>query len=86
MTSSWQTAVIRDEVVDFVCEWAGRATIGKQEMLMRIGIGTSKFYDWESRYGEDNRHNGQIPRRGWLEEWEREAILLYNDEHPEEGY
>jgi hypothetical protein len=41
MTSSWQTAVIRDEVVDFVSEWAGKAMIGKQEMLKQIGVGTS---------------------------------------------
>lgn len=86
MKSSWQAAVIRDEVVDFVGEWAGKATIGKQEMLKQIGIGTSKFYDWERRYGQDNQHNGHIPRRGWLEEWEQEATLQYYDEHPEEGY
>ena len=77
---------MRDEVVDFVHEWQGRVPAGKREMLTQIGIGASKFYDWERRYGQDNQHNGQTPREGWLEEWEQEAILRYDDKHPGEGY
>jgi hypothetical protein len=72
--------------VDFVHEWSGEVPVEKRETLKQIGIGASKFYDWESRYGQDNQHNGQIPREGWLEEWEQEAILRYYDEHPGKGY
>lgn len=86
MKAEWQTAAMRDEVVDFVHEWQGRVPAGKREMLTQIGIGASKFYDWERRYGQDNQHNGQLPREGWLEEWEQEAIVGYYDEHPGEGY
>ena len=33
-----------------------------------------------------NEHNGKIPRDDWLEEWEKEAIVSYYQEHREEGY
>jgi transposase InsO family protein len=51
-----------------------------------MGLGTSKFHQWCGRYGKVNEHNGQIPRDGWLEEWEKRAILDYHDRHPLEGY
>lgn len=68
MRVGWQIVAIRDEAVDFVHEWSGKVPVEKREMLKQIEIGASKFYDWESRYGQDNQHNGQIPREGWLEE------------------
>jgi len=86
MNTGWQKRAMRDEVVDFVHEWNSKVPVGKREMLKQIGIGASKFYDWERRYGQANRHNGHIPREGWLAEWEQEAIIQYNDEHPGEGY
>jgi putative transposase len=63
---------VRDEVVDFVTKW--------------MGISPSKYYDWRERYGQANEHNGQIPRRFWLQEWERKAIIDFYREHPEAGY
>jgi putative transposase len=51
-----------------------------------IGISKSKFYDWRSRYGMANEHNGRIPRDFWLEEWEKKAIIRYYHEHSDEGY
>jgi len=38
------------------------------------------------RYGLQNRHNGVIPRHFWLEDWEKQAIINYHIEHPDEGY
>jgi transposase InsO family protein len=51
-----------------------------------MGIGTGKFYDWRSRYGKVNEHNGKIPRDHWLAAWEKNAIIKYYYEHPREGY
>jgi len=51
-----------------------------------MGLGTSKFHQWRSRYGQVNEHNGKIPRDWWLEDWEKLAILDYFDRHPMEGY
>ena len=51
-----------------------------------LGIGGSKFYDWKKRYGKANEHNAQVPRDWWLEDWEKEAIVTYQQAHPLEGY
>lgn len=51
-----------------------------------MGLGSSKFHQWRSRYGQVNEHNGKIPRDWWLEDWEKLAILDYYDRHPLEGY
>jgi putative transposase len=55
-------------------------------LLGWMGLGTSKFHQWRSRYGQVNEPNGKIPRDWWLEEWEKQAIVDYHDRHPREGY
>ena len=77
---------IRDEVVDFVDYWRGRAEVTAAFLLGHIGLGRSKYHDWKSRHGLPNDHNGRIPRDFWLEEWERQAIRDFYVEHPDEGY
>jgi putative transposase len=51
-----------------------------------LGIGSSKFYNWKNRYGKVNEHNAWIPRDHWLEEWEKKAILDFEQQYPLEGY
>lgn len=51
-----------------------------------LGIGSSKFYDWKDRYGKVNEHNAHVPRDWWLEDWEKRAILEYQQRYPLEGY
>lgn len=51
-----------------------------------IGISRSKWYDWQSRYGKVNKHNGWIPRDFWLTKAEKQAIIRYYGDHPLEGY
>lgn len=77
---------IRDAVVDFVRYWSRRTEILVGRLLTWLGIPSSKYYDWHSRYGQDNKHNAQLPRAHWLLESEKAAILAYQREHPEEGY
>ncbi len=55
-------------------------------MVSWLGIKQSKYYQWQQRYGQANKHNGQIPRYFWLVEWEKAAILAYQIDHPAEGY
>ena len=76
----------RYEVVDTVDEWTGKTEIGVGRVVAWLKISPSKFYTWKQRYGEENRHNAPVPRRYWLVEWERDAILAYCAEHQEEGY
>jgi transposase InsO family protein len=72
--------------VDYVNYWKDRAELPAKRLLRWLELGSSKFHAWKSRYGKVNQHNGQIPRDYWLEEWERQAILDFHDQHPLEGY
>ena len=76
----------RDEVVDFFRRWSEKTEIGVGKFITWLGIRSSKFYQWQQRYGRVNEHNGWIPRDFWLEPWEKEAIIQYHHEHPLEGY
>jgi hypothetical protein len=51
-----------------------------------LDLATSKYHQWKNRYGHANEHNGQVPRDGWLEDWEKEAILDFHERHPLDGY
>jgi putative transposase len=73
-------------VVDYVKRWSERTDLPRTRLIGWLGVGTSKFYQWQDRYGQANEHNGQVPRDFWLEEWERQAILDFHDRNPLDGY
>lgn len=73
-------------MVDYVKHWSQRTELAKTRLIGWLGLGTSKFYQWQERYGQANEHNGRVPRDYWLEEWEKRAILDFHDRHPLEGY
>ena len=83
---SWVCPQTRDEVVDFVQHYAELSGIAVSRLIAWIGIGRDKFYDWRRRHGQENGHNGVIPRDFWLEDWEKQAIIAFYLEHQEEGY
>lgn len=66
--------------------WTERTELPKTKLIAWLGVGTSKFYQWQDRYGLANEHNAQVPRDFWLEDWERRAILDFHDRHPLDGY
>jgi len=72
--------------VDFVRDWSQRTEIRATRMVHWIGIASSKYHDWQGRYGQLNEHNALIPRDHWLEEKEKRAILDFQREYPLEGY
>jgi transposase InsO family protein len=51
-----------------------------------LGVGASTFFSWKARLGTANRHNARLPRDGWLETWEKQAILDFHAHYPLEGY
>ena len=73
-------------MVDFVIYWSKRLDTPAIFFIDRLRISGSKFYQWRSRYGRDNLHNGLIPRDYWLQDWEKQAIICFYQEHPNEGY
>jgi putative transposase len=73
-------------VVDCVRYWNERTELSAQQLVNWLGITSSKFHDWQKRYGKVNEHNAWIPRDWWLEDWEKEAIVRFAWEYPLEGY
>jgi len=73
-------------VVDYVRQWKDKTEIPAKRFLAWLGVPEGTFYNWKKRYGKANEHNSWIPRDHWLEDWEKQAILKYHDDHPLEGY
>ena len=72
--------------MDYLNRWTQRAELPAERLLAWLGLATSKFHQWKSRYGKVNEHNALVPRDWWLEQWERQAILAYHDRRPLNGY
>jgi hypothetical protein len=72
-------------VVDYVRCWSEKTEIGTGRFIHWLDVVASKFYDWRKRYGKVNEHNGWVPRDFWLEAWEKEAILDYQEKFPLEA-
>jgi transposase InsO family protein len=73
-------------VVDYVARWQAKTELPMGSFVRWLGVGTSKFYTWQQRYGKVNEHNGRIPRDFWLADAEKQAIVAFHDQHPLEGY
>jgi len=86
MMRIWVAPRTRDEVVDFVAHYARGAGLAIARLVEWIGLGRDRFYKWRRRYGQGNHHNAPIPRDFWLEEWERQAIIDFYQDHRDEGY
>ena len=67
-------------------KWSEKTEISIDRWVRWIGIARGKYFDWQSRYGKANEHNGRIPRDHWIDEDERRAIIEYHGRHPLEGY
>jgi hypothetical protein len=82
----WVPHDLRDQAVDFVRRWSEKTAIPAARLVGWAGLARSKFFDWKSRYGKVNEHNGWIPRdHGW-EDWEEKAIIDFHRQNPLEGY
>ena len=86
MNGSWTEPDIRDEVIDTVRTWTDKTGLCVKTLVDWIGIERSKYYQWQRRYGKVNEHNAWIPRDHWLADWEKQAIVAYQQAHPLEGY
>ena len=37
-----------------------------------------QVHHWKERYGRVDEHNAWVPRDGWLEAWEKQAIVDFH--------
>lgn len=72
--------------MDFIRGWVKRTGFTIDRMLNWLGLSAGKYYDWAGRYGRSNQHNGRVPRDFWLADWEKKAILDFQERYPVEGY
>ena len=54
-------------------------------LLEHIGLNRKKFYQWRSRFGKPNNHNGKMPKEHWLLPEEVKAITTYARKHFADG-
>jgi transposase InsO family protein len=76
----------RDQVVDYVRDWAAKSDIPVSLLLRWVGITSSKYHDWKIRFGQVNEHNASVPRDHWLTDDEKARIHTFARAHPLEGY
>lgn len=72
--------------MDFVDKWSNKTGLTIERLLQWLGLSAGKYYDWAQRYGTANQHNGKVPRDFWLTDWEKKAILDFQERYPVEGY
>ena len=72
--------------MDFIRDWAAKTGLAIDQLLQWLELSVGKFYHWRQRYGRVNRHNGGVPRDFWLQDWEKQAILDFQQLYPSEGY
>ncbi len=72
--------------MDFVRHWSQRTDLAAKRMVGWIGLGTSKYHDWQRRYGKVNEHNGWVPRDHGVDDEGKRAIVEFHGEYPLEGY
>jgi putative transposase len=82
----WVEPDVRDEIIDYAEHIANYSKHSIRYMIMLLGIGSSRFYDWKKRTGMENRHNGLIPRTHWILPEEIEAIIKFCRDKLQDGY
>ena len=75
MNGQWTQPDIRVDIIYFIVLWSKKTEIKALRLVDWIGLTSSKYYYWKTRYGKVNKHNGAVTRDHWLEEWERKAIV-----------
>ena len=73
-------------MVDFIRRWSKRTGLAIEQLLEWLELSVGKFYEWRRRFGQANQHNGGVPRDFWLQDWEKQAILDFQQIYPVEGY
>jgi len=86
LTKRWVSLKIRNEVIDYMKHYMANTELPRSLFLKWLGISKSKYYSWCARVEKESSHNGMIPKRFWLREWEKQAIIAYYLGHQGEGY
>lgn len=72
--------------MDYIDDITHRSHLSKGDLISRLGIAKSRYYQWKKRRGKANAHNGRHPKKHWLLPEERTTILDYCRSHGAIGY
>lgn len=86
MKNKWANPRVRDEITGFIEHWHHRAELPVAQLCAWCAVGRNRFYDWRKRRGQANAHNATIPKKHWVLDWEKAAIIRFGMEHLEAGY
>lgn len=74
-------------IVDFINHWTDERTgLRPLQLVDWLRLSRSKYYHWREHYGQDTARTQPVPRDHWLEDWEWDAIVVFAQAHPLEGY
>ncbi|MDF1754912.1 MAG: IS3 family transposase [Verrucomicrobiales bacterium] len=77
---------LRDQIVSFINHWNQRGELPLCQLITWAGLSRNRFYDWQKRFAKPNKHNAAIPKKHWILDSERQAIIRYATEHLDAGY
>ena len=86
LTGRWLPPDTRDAIMDFIGKWSERTDLPAKQFVAWLEITESKYFKWKQRYGKALEHNAKLPRDHWLTEEEKQAIVEFYLQYPEEGY
>ena len=82
----WVEPDVRDEIIEYTERIVSLSKHSLRYLIMLLGIGPSRFYEWKKRTGLINRHNGLIPRMHWILPEEINAIIEFCRDKIQDGY
>lgn len=77
---------MRDDILGFIELISQKSRYNKKQILNFLALPKSRYYDWITRQGQPNRHNGLMPKAHWILPLERAVILDYCKDKMDEGY
>lgn len=67
--------------MDYITEMKIKTGFKLDYFLNNLELPKSKYYDWKTRHGKENNHNGKIPKEHWHTPEEEKAIVAYVKKH-----
>jgi hypothetical protein len=66
----WIEPDVRDKIVNFTKMKTIKTNIPVNKLFELIGVSSTKYYSWKECYELPNNHNGIIPMKHWILDWE----------------
>lgn len=86
MMKGWTEPDTRDEVVDFIAFKKSQTGLSESHLLKLLKFDRKKFYTWKQAYGRPWLYSCNLPSLEQITEQEKEAVINFYKEHPNDGY